>query len=176
MLVLERPANDRASLRGQWAACEDAVAAGSARRLGVCNFGLDELDVLLEGGVRLRPQMNQLQYTLAIRMPHAALLAEHCARGVQLMAFSPLGGPDGLLPRSIRDQCAAIGRAHPKGGQPRSWQQVALRWLAQQRVPYAVHSATPRHLAEDLDVFDFALTDDEMRALEAASEAPPAYW
>ena len=139
----------------------------------MCNFELAQLDCVL-ARARCRPQLAQLQYTLAIRMPHAQVRDAHARRGVRMMAFSPLGGPSALIARETLDACAAIGKRYG-----RSPYQVALRWLVQQGVAYSVHSADLRHLREDLHVFDderFQLSDDEMRRLETLAESPPAYY
>jgi len=170
LLLLERPGRDCAAIRGQWAALEEVRRDAPALSLGTCNFDLEQLDCLSRA--RVRPAVNQIQYTLAIRMPHDRVRAEHERRGLRLMAFSPLGGPDAILPRSIRDECAAIGKAH--GG--RSSAQVALRWLVQQDIAFSIHSRNRAHLREDLSVFDFALTDAEMARLTRLSEEAPAYY
>lgn len=168
MLMLERPGLSCSSIQGQWAALEEARAASVARSLGTCNFELDQLDCLARA--QYQPQLNQILYTL-IRMPHASLRAEHERRNIKLMAFSPLGGPVGLLPRSTLDACAAIGQPRRK-----SKYQVALRWLVQQNVAYSVHSRDKGHLKDDLDVFSFALSEEEMARLEGLSEQAPLYY
>ena len=66
------------------------------------------------------------------------------------------GGGNGL---SI---VVAVGAAHNK-----SSAQVALRWVTQQGVVAVTASTNPRHLAGDLEIFDFTLTDAEMAALTA---------
>ena len=170
MLMLERPGLDAESIRGQWRALQEAKSAGRARSLGVCNFDLPQLDDCLRTCGSERPQINQIQYTLAIRMQHAATLAEHRKRQMRVMAFSPLGGPTALIPRSTLDECSRIGRRYRKNRY-----QVALRWLVQQGVPYSVHSRSLAHLREDLDVLSFALSEGEMSLLTTLSEAAPAY-
>lgn len=171
MLLLERPGLDGASIRGQWNALEAAQATGAAQSLGVCNFEVEQLDECLKGARTAKPQLNQLQYTLAIRMAHESVRRAHLDRGVRLMAFSPLGGPSALIPRATLDECKRIGKRYRK-----SPYQVALRWLVQQGVAYSVHSRDVAHLREDLDVYGFALAPEEMRRLEVLSESAPAYY
>jgi 2,5-diketo-D-gluconate reductase A len=170
MLLLERPGLSGGAIRGQWAALEEAQRQGWARSLGTCNFELEQIDELLRGA-RVRPVLSQIQYTLAIRMPHAVVLREHAARGIRLMAFSPLGGPAAILPRATVDECTEIGRRYDA-----SPYQVALRWLVQQGVAYSVHSRVLAHLKDDLDVFRFSLSAEEMARLERLSESAPAYY
>ena len=172
MLLLERAGLSCSSIRGQWKALEDVRASGTARGLGICNFDVEQIDCLL-ARANERPLVHQCQYTLAIRLAHAAFRRAHEQRDIRLMAFSPLGGPPALIPREILDECERIGKARAT---PVSRYQVALRWLVQQGVAYSVHSRTPAHLREDLDVFGFTLSDAEMGRLEAMSERAPAYY
>ena len=73
----------------------------------------------------------------------------------------------GLPPRVV-DECASIGRR--RGG--RSAQQVALRWITQQGVPFVVHSRSASHLRDDLAAVDQpALSDDEMATLARLAES-----
>jgi 2,5-diketo-D-gluconate reductase A len=181
VLMLERPAvaGDDA-IRGQWRALERRRAAGAARSLGTCNFDVAQLDCILKGSGRGRPTalscppvVNQIGFNLATRMPHAAIRQEHAKRGVALQSWGPLGGPSALIPRSILDECAAIGK--PRG---KTASQIALRWLTQQNVAFVVHSRSLSHLRDDLAVFDAAsaLSETEMRQLERDSESAPAYF
>jgi len=187
MLMLERASPFGCeAIRGQWRALEAQRAKGMCRSVGVCNFEVSELECLLRargkgaaaaGGprsfARYAPQVNQIGYTLATRMPHRALREAHAAlgEGVALQAWGPLGGPSGLIPRSILDECAEYGK--PLG---KSASQVSLRWLVQQGVGFSVHSRSAAHLKEDLDVFSWRLSDAQMARLEALSERAPDYF
>lgn len=182
LLLLERPAPAGCSaIQGQWRALESQLDAGVCAGLGTCNFDVDQLDCLVSGTrgykVRHAPLVNQIGFNLATRMPHALLRDQHAARGVALQAWGPLGGPSGLIPRSILDECASIGKPHRK-----SASQVALQWLVQQRVGFVVHSKNSKHLHEDLAIFDesgmstFSLSGEEMARLERDSEQAPAYY
>ena len=62
---------------------------------------------------------------------------------------------------------ARIGRAHGK-----SAPQVALRWVLQQGHALVTSTESPPHMASDLDVFDWSLTEDEMRQISALEIAP----
>lgn len=183
LLMLERPAPSGCdAIRGQWRALEKRRAAGMARSLGTCNFDIEQLDCLLRRGGRLgsarvpsyAPVVNQIGFNLATRMPHALLRQQHAERGVALQAWGPLGGPSALIPRSILDQCEAIGK--PRG---ETASQVVLRWLAQQGVAYVVHSRSTQHLREDLAIFapgTVPLSEEQILRLERDSERAPDYY
>ena len=74
-------------------------------------------------------------------------------------AYSPLGGLSGVDVLS-NPKVVAVGKAHNK-----SSAQVALRWVTQQGVVAVTASTKASHLAGDLDIFDFTLSQEEMASL-----------
>ena len=83
------------------------------------------------------------------------------------MAYGPLGlTTSGDVQGLITDPAVvAIGEAHGKSGA-----QVALKWQVQQGIPVIPKSANPDHQRENLDLFGWTLSDDEMRQLSAATK------
>lgn len=159
MLLLEYPAVGRDAVRGQWRALEEAHAAGLVRSLGVANFSPEQLDhILKDPKATLRPQLNQLPYSPAYRMPYAAIRKAHRERNVLLQAWGPLGGPTWGLGAAALSELAEIG----KESGDRSVQQVALRWMVQRGVGICVHSRKREHLQENLDIFDWRLSEVQM--------------
>jgi len=91
-------------------------------------------------------------------------------KGVVYMAYSSLCGPcpDGGSAELITGELVTtIGRAHNKTGP-----QVALRWVVQQGIPVIPKASNKDYLVEDLDLFDFSLSADEMAKLTAADSPP----
>ena len=86
--------------------------------------------------------------------------------GIVLQAYSPLGAGTSGKPRTPElitgELVSEIGAKSGKSGA-----QVSLRWLVQKGVPIAASSTSKSHLASDLDIFDFQLSDDDMAALDA---------
>lgn len=168
MLLLEYPGRTPAAVRGQWRAMEAAKAAGLTRAVGVSNFALRDLDTILaDARTTTRPAVNQVCYSLAFGFPYPELRSEHAARRVPLQAWSPLGGPAGLIDADTLELCAQIGRRRRA-----SAQQVALRWVSQRGVGFAVHSRSPRHLRDDLASLAFDLAPSELEALDARANRP----
>ena len=60
----------------------------------------------------------------------------------------------------MKGKCTEIGRKYAK-----SFAQVALRWIVQNGAAFTTQSKKKEHFAEDLDIFDFELTEDEMKTL-----------
>ena len=133
------------------AAMDDLVDDGKIRHLGVSNFGLDRLDrarELTDHGILT----DQVQYNPYWSQTE---LLDYCRiHDIALTAYSPLAH-GGVLDDPVLE---AIGERYEKTAA-----QVTLRWLVQQPNVLTVPKATTReHLAENVDVFDFELTDEEI--------------
>ncbi len=127
---------------------------GLARSIGVSNFGLAEIDRLIDATGE-RPVVNQIPWAPALF--DGALLAAHWDRGVVLEGYSPFKESD------LRDPVlVAIADAH--GVTPA---QVILRWHLEHEVVAIPKSATPARIAENFDVFGFGLSPEEMQRLDA---------
>lgn len=129
---------------------------GLIRAWGVSNFTRAHLDDALELD---RPAMNQVELHPYLRQEE---LDRYCRRhNVRLTAYSPLArgevDEDELLDR--------IGTRYGKTGA-----QVALRWSIQHGHVVIPKSSTPRHLATDLDIFDFTLSQEEMERIDGLDE------
>lgn len=128
-----------------------AKRQGLTRHVGVSNFTL----ALLDEAVRLCPEplvTNQIEYHAYLRQDK---LLEACRRhGMILTAYCPLARGQ-LLNDPVLAEIAATKR--------KTVAQVALRWLVQQPMVAAVPRAlNPEHIAENLGVFDFSLTEEDM--------------
>jgi len=135
---------------------------GLVRHVGVSNFSVDQLREAIE--LSSTPILtNQVEYN-----PHhgqAALLAYCLDTDVLLTAYSPLD----VGAVSNNDTLRAIGNRYGK-----TPAQVAIRWLVQQPLVSAIPKAGRRsHIAENLDVFDYELSPDEMRRIFAGAGGLP---
>lgn len=136
---------------------ERAYQAGKARALGISNFHGEKLEKLLEAA-EVKPQVIQLE-THPYCIQHETLdrLKEY---GTKLMGWYPLGhGDKGLLQEPIFTRLAA--KYH------KSTVQVVLRWAVQKGFITIPGTKNPDHLRSNIDLFDFALTPDEMTEIAA---------
>ncbi|MFF0341947.1 aldo/keto reductase [Kribbella sp. NPDC004875] len=139
--------------------------AGLVKAIGTSNFKPAHLQRLIdETGVA--PEVNQVQ--LSPVWTKAAEREFHRQHGIVTEAWSPLGKGTELLSHPT---VQAIAAAHD-----RSPGQVVLRWETQQDVVPIPKSADPGRLAQNLAVFDFDLTSDELAALDGldGTAKPPA--
>jgi diketogulonate reductase-like aldo/keto reductase len=144
-------------------ALERLLAGGRVRAIGVSNFMPDHLAELLEN-TSVVPAVNQIELHPYFAQPD--VLAANAAHGVLSQAWSPIGGitfyREGGTGSTLDDATiAGIGEAHGK-----TPAQVMLRWHLQRGRSAIPKSTKPQRIAENFDVFDFDLTDDELAAID----------
>ena len=145
-----KPAQDR--YLDSWRALERLAQEGRARAIGVSNFTVPHLRRLMDE-TAIVPAVNQVELHPAF--PQAELHAFHQAHGIVTEAWSP------LAQGALGD--AAIAELAAKHG--RTAAQVVLRWHMQRGVVAIPKSVTPSRIAENIDIFDFALDGDDMERL-----------
>jgi diketogulonate reductase-like aldo/keto reductase len=143
----------QAEMERTWRAMEELLAEGKTRAIGVCNHLPHHLEALLRIA-EVPPAIDQVEFHPWLQRPHLqAYLVEH---DIELQAWAPLmKGRIGEVPELVE-----IGAAH--GVSPA---QVSIRWILQQgyvTIPKSVHAD---RIAQNADVFDFDLSDDEMATL-----------
>ena len=132
-----------------------AKREGLARHLGVANFNV----ALLDEAMRLCPEpLVTLQAEFHPYLDQAKLFDACRRRGLLLTGYCPLGRGR-LIGDPVIGEIAAA--------KAKSVAQVALRWAIQHGVVPIPRSSNPRRIAENIDVFDFTLSDDEMRRIGA---------
>ena len=150
LLLIHQAYND---VFGTWRAMERAYRDGKVRAIGVSNFQAGRFFDFAHY-VDVKPMVNQLQCNTLIQQ--TAIEPLHTQFGTRMMAWGPLGGQgvDGIVKSP---ELAAIGSKYGK-----SAAQVALRWLTQRGIVAIPKSTHKERMAQNLDVFDFRLTDSEM--------------
>ena len=152
LYLIHQPFGD---VYGAWRDMEKIQSDGLSRAIGVSNFHPDRLiDLILHNEVV--PAVDQVEtHPFHQRVADQELMA---AEGVQIESWGPFAeGKNGLFTNPV---LSAIAEAHGK-----SIGQVVLHWLTQRGVVVIPKTVRPERMAENLDVFDFELTDDEMAAI-----------
>jgi diketogulonate reductase-like aldo/keto reductase len=133
-----------------------AKRSGLTRHIGVSNFTL----AMLDEAVQVCPEplvTNQIEYHAYL--PQDRMIAALKKHGMILTAYCPVARGKLLDDPVVGEIAKARGKTHA---------QICLRWLVQQPMVTAVPRALEeKHIVENLDVFDFSLTPDEMRRLSA---------
>ncbi len=138
-----------------WPGMERARERGLTRSIGVSNFSAADLDkVMAAGGAA--PAVNQIQFSA---VEYRRGLVEACRRhGIVPEAYSPLGTGRHLANRRVTEIAARVGRTPA---------QVLLRWCVQHGVPIIPKSVHRERIAENAQIFDFTLPDEDMATLDA---------
>ena len=142
---------------GAWRAMTEAYKEGKIRAIGVCNFYPHRLADFCETVDEL-PAVNQVELHPFFQQENAlSLMREY---GVQPMAWAPFAeGKHGIFTHPVLTK---IGEKYGKGAG-----QVALRWNMQRGAVVIPKSTHRERMEQNLDVFDFSLTDEEMREIAA---------
>jgi len=154
-LLLVHWPNPEIALSETMPALAKAKMQGLARHIGVANFNI----ALLDQAIDLCPEpLVALQAEYHPYLDQAKLLAAARQRKLVFIAYCPLGRG-----RLFDDPVLAdIAKTHG-----RSVAQVALRWLMQQNVAAIPFSSKPERIADNFNVFDLTLSDDEMKRIAA---------
>jgi 2,5-diketo-D-gluconate reductase A len=147
-------------------AAEAMLGEGRARAIGVSNFTPAHLKTLMER-TAVVPAVNQVE--LHPGFAQQELRATHARLGIVTQAWSPLGG---TIRRAAKPGKAAdplthptvVGLAEQHGKTPA---QLVLRWHLDHGFSAIPKSFRPERIAENFDIFDFALTADDRAAIDA---------
>jgi 2,5-diketo-D-gluconate reductase A len=153
------PAQDR--YVESWKALKQIKESGRARSIGVSNFLVPHLTRLIDE-TDVVPAVNQIELHPAHQQPEVTALArEH---GIAIEAWGPLG--QGKYPLFEEPAVAAAAKVHGK-----TPAQVVIRWHLQSGYIVFPKSNRRERMAENFDVFDFTLTDEETAAITVLERA-----
>lgn len=141
---------------GAWKDMEKAVRDGRVRSIGLSNFESERLEEVLEAA-EIKPSV--LQVECHPYYPQHQLKERIAPYGITIESWYPLGhGDAGLLSEPV-----FVELAEKYGKTPA---QIILRWHIQQGNIVFPKTTNPEHMKQNIDIFDFALTDDEMARID----------
>ncbi|KAL4298486.1 hypothetical protein AHAS_Ahas17G0005700 [Arachis hypogaea] len=147
-------------LKGVWTSMEKCHSLGLTKSIGVSNFSTKKLEHLLSFAT-IPPAVNQVELNPSWQQKN---LREYCkTKNIVITAYSPLGakgaswGSNDVMNSELLKQ---IAHAHGK-----TVAQVSLRWLYEQGVTFAVKSYNKERMKQNLDIFDFSLTNDDYQKI-----------
>ena len=144
-----------------WHKMEEVYRSGKVRAIGVCNFRERHLNALIESDIAIMPMVMQIEYhPLRTVKPMIALCHKY---GIQVEAYSPLCLMDKRLTESeiLKSLAVKYNKTVP---------QIILRWDIQQGIIPVFKSTNPSRLKENINIYDFTLTSDEMNHIFAMNE------
>lgn len=152
LYLLHQPYGDT---MGAWRALEEAQKAGKIRSIGVSNFYADQLKDL-ELTEPVKPAVNQIEVNPWYQQDQEVKFAQ--GEDIRVEAWAPFaeGKHDIFTNETIAKIAAKYGKSNG---------QVILRWLLQRGITVIPKSVHQKRMAENIDVFDFELSADDMKAM-----------
>jgi 2,5-diketo-D-gluconate reductase A len=163
LYLIHQPFGD---VHGSWRAMEEAYRAGKLRAIGVSNFHPDRLMDIIAFN-EIAPAVNQVEVNPFHQQAEAAAFMQ--ANGVQAEAWAPFAeGRNGLFDNGV---LAAIASRHGK-----TVGQVVLRWVVQRNIVALAKTVRRERMRENIAIFDFALTGDDMAAIAALETGTSSFF
>lgn len=159
LLLFHQPYGDYVS---GWKAMEEAVTEGKARSIGLSNFPMHKIQEILDVAT-LTPAV--LQVEINPYWNQHELKAQLAGTGITFEGWYPLGHGD----KALLAEPVFVKLAEKYG---KSAAQVILRWHLQEGNVTFPKTLSPQHMAENLDIFDFELTEDEMAQINSLPQHP----
>jgi diketogulonate reductase-like aldo/keto reductase len=141
-----------------WAGLERARELGLTRSIGVSNYSAAEVETVIAAG-NIPPAVNQVQFNP--QHYRRGLLAACAKHDVAVEAYSPLGTGSSLADATVVRIASQAGRTPA---------QVLLRWCLQHGLIVIPKSVRRERIAENAQIFDFALSEQEMAELDALDQ------
>ena len=163
LMILHQPAGDTVA---GYRILEKAHKEGKIRAIGLSNFNVAQTQRILDE-CEVVPTINQVEcHPYFPQTELKALLKEH---NIALQAWYPLGGRGNasIMSEPVIEE---IAKTHGK-----SPAQVILRWHVQLGHSIVPGSKTPSHIAENLDLFNFELTNEEMAQINGLDKGEPIF-
>ena len=158
LYLIHWPAEERGAYVDSWGGIMKSKEVGNARSIGVSNFTAEHLSNIIDLSFFV-PAVNQVE--LHPRLNQAELRATHAEHDIVTEAYSPLGVGRLLDEPTV----TSVGQAHGK-----TPAQVLTRWSIQLGNVVIPRSSSPDRMKENLDVFDFELTENEMTTLNGLDD------
>lgn len=154
LYLLHQPYGDVA---GAWRALEEAQKAGKIKSIGFSNFAPDQL-MNLKLMSDVKPAVNQIEVSPWFQEAGAVKFNQQ--QNIQTEAWAPFA--EGKHDIFTNETIAKIGKKYGKGNG-----QVILRWLLQRGIVVIPKSVHKTRMAENIDVFDFELSADDMKVMNS---------
>lgn len=141
-----------------WRALETLQGEGKIRSIGLSNFWQEHLDALLQTA-KVIPAVNQIEFHPGYRQPE---LVDYCQKkGIVVQAWAPLAR-GAVFGNEVLNR---IAQRHNK-----NIAQICLRWAIQHSAIVIPKSTTNERIKENMEVFDFSLSTEEMTAIDHLPE------
>lgn len=164
LFLIHQPYGD---VYGAWRSLANAQEEGKIRAIGISNFDSAKMIEFVKLNDIAKPQVNQIEVNPWYqRQPD---LEWHQKYDVKIEAWSPFArGKNNLFTNSVLKE---LGDKYNK-----SVSQVVLRWLIQKEIVALAKSTKPERMEENINIFDFNLSDDDMKKISSLDKKESAFF
>lgn len=158
LYLIHWPGTDEAVMIDTWKGMEALYEAGKVKNIGVSNFTEDNLETL-KAHTSIKPVINQVEFHpyLTQRNLRNYLASEN----IQAESWSPLMNAEILTDETVNDIAQELGKSPA---------QVVIRWNIDHGVVTIPKSITPHRIDENLNVFDFSLSTEQIERIDALNQ------
>ncbi len=158
LMLIHRPPEQGVGVE-LWEGLVQAQTDGFTKDIGVSNYSIEQIQTLIDA-TGIVPAVNQIEWT---PFGHSMEMLGYCQEnGIVIQAYSPLTRSERLNDKRLQEIASHYGRTPS---------QVLLRWDVQLGVVPIVKAGDPKHLAENIDIFNFKLSEQDMDELRNMNEA-----
>lgn len=154
LYLVHWPGTNEAVMIDTWQGLEDLYKDNKVKNIGVSNFEVDHLEALL-AQVSIKPMINQVEFHPYFTQREVRRYLE--VQRIVMESWSPLMNAKILTDDTVKQVAEEVGKSPA---------QVIIRWNVQHDVVVIPKSVTPERITENLEVFDFELSDEQMQRLD----------
>ncbi|MDB5168920.1 MAG: Aldo/keto reductase [Candidatus Saccharibacteria bacterium] len=150
--------------KNAWKALEQIYAEGGAKSIGVSNYTIRHLKEMKKYA-KITPAVNQIELHVFLQQPE---LIEYCQNeGIVVEAYSPLAHSQDMNDQTVQKIADKYGKTYA---------QIMLRWLVQKGLVILPKSVTPSRIVENISIFDFEISDQDMAVLDTLDKDLRTCW
>jgi diketogulonate reductase-like aldo/keto reductase len=155
LYLIHWPGAGRDKYLDSWNALAEIYKSGKAKAVGVSNFSVEQLDDIIENS-DVVPAVNQIEFHPFIYARQKEVLDFCHKNGIVVEAYSPLARAKDLNNTTLHSIAGRHGKTIP---------QIMLKWAIQHKTVPIPKSSNTARIKENLKVFDFELSDEEMNTI-----------
>ncbi|MDG0842061.1 aldo/keto reductase [Staphylococcus equorum] len=158
LYLIHWPGTDESVMIETWKGMEALYESGKVKNIGVSNFNIDHLEVL-KSQTSIKPVINQVEFHPYFTQQELRTYLD--TESIYMESWSPLMNAEILTDETINAIAEEIGKSPA---------QVVIRWNIEHGVVTIPKSITPHRIEENINIFDFSLTADQMERIDALNE------
>lgn len=158
LYLIHWPGTDNNLMIDTWKGMEDLYNAGKVKNIGVSNFNVEHLETI-KAHSEIQPVINQVEFHPYFSQETLRNYLKE--EGIQMQSWSPLMNAEILSDQTVNEIANAIGKSPA---------QVVIRWNIDNGVITIPKSVTPSRIEENLNVFDFSLTPEQIDKISSLNQ------